>query len=104
MFRPFSIQIDWSVTSRIVALLVDAIDALSGDLHSYFLMRELSVRTGNATMRDTTFQSIWIENGQNMETIVFKVSKLPYLEVTDNMKNMTYHRTVNFNVTLIDIY
>ena len=42
MFRLFSIQIDWSVTSRIVALLVGAIDALSGDLHTYFLMRELS--------------------------------------------------------------
>ena len=42
MFRPFSIQIDWSVASRIVALLVGAIDALSGGLHTYFLMRELS--------------------------------------------------------------
>ena len=30
------------------------------------------------------------------KTIVFKISKLPYLEVTDNMKNMTlYISTVN---------
>ena len=44
-FCPFSIQFDWSVVSCIVAMLVDAIIALSGDLHTYFLMRELSGRT-----------------------------------------------------------
>ena len=91
MFRPFSIQIDWNVTSRIVALLVGAIGALSGGLHTYFLMREHIMNfeippesslikkyvcrppdsasiapTSNATMRDVTFQSIWIENGRNI--------------------------------------
>ena len=40
MFRPFSIQIDWSVTSRIVALLVGAIDALS----AYVLFNERTLR------------------------------------------------------------
>ena len=47
MFHPFSIQIDWSVVSHIMAMLVDVI-----------------------------------------ETIVFKVRKLPSLEVTESMKNM----------------
>jgi hypothetical protein len=31
MFHPFSIQIDWSIVSHIVAMLIDAIEALSGD-------------------------------------------------------------------------
>ena len=65
MFRPFSIQIDWSVVSRIVVILIDAIDALYDDLHTYFLMRELSGGTSKF-MRDTTLQSIWIENGLNI--------------------------------------
>ena len=33
MFCPFSIQINWSVVSRVVAMLVDAIAALCGDLY-----------------------------------------------------------------------
>jgi hypothetical protein len=48
MFCPFSIQIYFSVVSRIVAMLVGAIDALSGDLHTYFLMRELQVGFQNS--------------------------------------------------------
>ena len=44
MFCPFSIQINWSFASCML-MLIGAIDALSGDLHTYFLMRELSGRT-----------------------------------------------------------
>ena len=39
--------------------------------------------TSNATMRDVTLQSIWIENGRNIARInCLQVSKLPKLEVT----------------------
>ena len=116
-FRQFSIKIDWNVVSRIVAMLVGAIDVVSGDLHTYFLTREMDkythhiinfevspesslikkyvyrssdstsmASTSTTTMSDITLQLTWIENGQ---TIVFKVSKLLYFEVTDNMKNKT---------------
>ena len=90
LFCPFSIQIDWNVVSRIVVMLVDAIDTLSGDLYTYFLMRELKrspdgasmAPTSITTMRDTTLQSIWIENGRNncLHIILYyclQVSKLP---------------------------
>ena len=57
-----------------MALLVGAIDALSGGLHRYFFMRELS-------------GGISIENGQNIaRNNCLQVSKLPKLEVTDSMK------------------
>ena len=46
---PFSTQIDWCTVSRVVAL-VGATDALSGDLYTYFLMRELSGRTSKFIM------------------------------------------------------
>jgi hypothetical protein len=50
MFRPFSIQIDKSVLSCIVAMLIGAIDVLSGEQHAYFLMRELSGGTSKFIM------------------------------------------------------
>ena len=48
MFHPFSIQIDWSIVSHIVVMLLAAIDALSGGLHMYFLISELLDGTSNS--------------------------------------------------------
>ena len=45
MSCPFSFQIDWSVASCIMAMLIGVIDALSGDLHTY-----LSGRTSKFIM------------------------------------------------------
>ena len=56
MFCPFSIQINWSVVSRIVAMLVAA------DRSNSASMAPLSI----ATMHNTILQLIWIENGRNI--------------------------------------
>jgi hypothetical protein len=56
MFHPFSIQIDLSIVSCVVAMLVDAIDALSGGLHKYLLMRELSASPQHVIQHFSRFE------------------------------------------------
>ena len=56
--------------------------AASSLIKKYVCRPPDSASTSIPTMRDTTLQSIWIENGRN---IVIKVSKLPQLEVTGNV-------------------
>ena len=58
MFSPFSIQISWSVVSHIVAMLIGAINGLSGGLHTYFLMRVLSDGTSKLIIHIINFEVI----------------------------------------------
>ena len=133
IFRPFSVQIIWSVVSRIVVMPVDCHRCAVWWSAYIFLKRELSDGISKFIMWCACLSHItlWVlkpclrvlslkstyakhqtvhrwhqpaspqimiqhfsrfELGMNEtspETTAFKVSKLPQLEVTDNMKNMT---------------